>query len=140
MTEPASLGLERNNPLPVGRYWVFRIGARDIVDFDAWLEKWRRAGALGVVSSELDPSTSPQTAFIVFKVTQPNTVIWEGPGLPDRSPDHVTSSQDVISAPAVLEPAERLENVVKTVTRAGETLPLLLFAAGVIYLLTREKT
>src|SRR5688572_8570047 len=108
MAQPASLGLERENPLPAGRYWVFRIGEFQIAKFDEWLARHRKQKLLRVVSSELDQN-EPVTAFVVFEVLHDGAVRWEGPGLPDRSPEHVTSSEDVINAPKVLEPAERLE-------------------------------
>jgi hypothetical protein len=137
MAAPASLGLERKNPLPKGRYWVFRIGPKDIVAFDAWLAKYRKAKALRVVSSELDQgeTTAEMTAFIVWEVLRPDEVVWEGPGLPDRSPPHVTSAEDVISAPKILEPAEQMAEAAAKVTRAGENLPTLLFFAAIVYLL-----
>jgi hypothetical protein len=140
---PASLGLEHENPLPAGRYWVFRLGEFQIAKFDEWLARHRKQKVLQVLSSELDQEAEPVTAFVVFEVLFDGAVRWEGPGLPDRSPDHVTSSEDVINAPKVLEPAEQLEEagkgVARAVARGAETIPLLLFAAGVIYLLTRNS-
>ncbi len=139
----ASLGLERQNPLPAGRYWVFRIGEFQIAKFDEWLARFRNQKVLRVLSSELDQESEPVTAFILFEVLFDGTVRWEGPGLPDRAAEHVTSSSDVIQAPVVLEPAERLDEAAKgaarAVTRGAETLPLLLFAAAIIYLLTTNK-
>ena len=141
MAEPASLGLERRNPLPKGRYWVFRVGARQIVDFDAWPKKNRPLVKL--VATDLDTSIEPQNSFNVFEVLVDNEVVWEGPGLPDRSPPNVTSRQDVEKAPVVLEPAEQIEEAARkaagAVTRGAETLSLLLFAAGIAYLLSTTK-
>ena len=142
MAEPASLGLERRNPLPAGRYWVFRVGARQIVDFDAWLKKNRPIVRL--VATDLDTGGGePQNSFNVFEVLRDDEVMWEGPGLPDRSPPHVTSRQDVEKAPVVLEPAEQVteagRKVAAAVTRGAETIPLLLLAAGVLYLLSTTK-
>lgn len=139
----ASLGLERKNPLPVGRYWVFRLGPEQIRDFDKWLDVHRRMKVLRVVASELDQEADPVTAFVVFEVTRDNAVVWQGPGLPDRSPPHVTSAQDVVQAPNVKSGAERLQDAAdeagKALTRGLENVPLLLFAAGVLYLMTRSK-
>lgn len=139
---PASLGLERRNPLPTGRYWVFRLGAEQIRDFDKWLDVHRRMKALRVVASELDQDSDPVTSFVVFEVLMPQTVVWQGPGLPDRSPPHVTSAQDVIQAPNVKSGSERLQDAFdsagKSLTRGLETVPLLLFAAAVIYLMTKK--
>lgn len=139
---PASLGLERRNPLPTGRYWVFRLGAEAIRDFDQWLAVHRRMKALRVVASELDQDANPITSFVVFEVLQPNVVVWQGPGLPDRAPPHVTSAQDVIQAPNVKSGSERLQDAFdeagKSLTRGLETVPLLLFAAAVIYLLQKN--
>jgi hypothetical protein len=139
----ASLGLERENPLPAGRYWVFRIGEFQIAKFDEWLARHRKLGVLRVVSSELDQEAEPVTAFVVFEVLFDGAARWEGPGLPDRSPEHVTSSEDVINAPKTLEPAEQIEEAGKAaanaVRRGAETIPLLLFAAGVLYLLSQRK-
>lgn len=146
---PASFGFERRNPLPVGRYWYFATNSRlhptNVEDFDEWLSMHRASGALRVEASEFDKGgglldTDPPTSFTVFRVLQPNIVHWDNPGLPDRAPEHVTSAQDVVSAPTVLEPAERLEEAVKktkeTLLRGNETLTLLLFGAAVLYLLT----
>lgn len=142
----ASLGLERKNPLPVGRYWVFRIGPDQIVAFDAWIAKHRKAKNLRVVSSELDQSgpVAQMTAFIVFEVLTPDAVLWEGPGLPDRSPAHVTSSDDVIQAPKVLEPEDQIAQTARdaaaVVTRGAENLPTLMFIAGILYLLMQQRS
>ncbi len=139
----ASLGLERENPLPAGRYWVFRIGEFQIAKFDEWLARFGKQKVLRVLASELDQESEPVTAFVLFEVLFDGTVRWEGPGLPDRAAPHVESSSDVIQAPVVLEPAERIEEAGKeaarAVTRGAETLPLLLFAAAIIYLLTQKK-
>lgn len=142
MALAASLGLERKNPLPKGRYWVFRVGARQIVDFDAWLKKNRPLVKL--VATDLDTQgAEPQNSFNVFEVAVDNEVVWEGPGLPDRSPPHVTSRQDVENAPVVLEPAEQVteagRKVADAVTRGAESFTLLLFAAGILYLLSTTK-
>jgi len=147
MALPASLGLERKNPLPVGRYWVFRTGLVDIEAFDKWLATHRKMQVLKVVASDFDPggpflNTHPPTAFVVFQVLAPNAVVWQGPGLPDRAPPHVTNRQDVEQAPIILDSAERLENAAQraasAVTRGGETFTLLLFAAAVLYLLSQK--
>lgn len=135
MAEPASLGLERRNPLPAGRYWVFRIGARAIVDFDAWLTKNRANVKLR--NHELDPSAEPQTSFNVFEVLQSGVTMWEGPGLPDRSPPHVTSSQDVQSGPVVLDLPERARQAAEAATRGAESIPTLLFFFGALWLLSQ---
>lgn len=139
----ASFGFERRNPLPVGRYWVFRLGQQQIADFDQWLNVFRRMKALRVVASELDQESDPVTSFVVWEVLIPDVVVWQGPGLPDKSPPHVTSSQDVVQAPNVKSGAERLQDAAdaagRSLTRGLETVPMLLFAAGVIYLMTRPS-
>jgi hypothetical protein len=144
MAEPASLGLERRNPLPKGRYWVFRVGARQIVDFDDWLR--RNRPLVRLVATDLDPGERgdvPQNSFNVFEVLRDGEVTWEGPGLPDRSPPHVTSRQDVERAPVILDAPERvrqgIEDAANAVKRGAETIPLLLFLAGVAYLLTQKE-
>jgi len=129
----ASLGLERRNPLPKGRYWVFRMGP-DIGRFDAWLRAWTLPKFLRVVSTELDIDADPITEFVVFEVLVDGVVMWQGPGLPDRSPPHVTSAQDVIQAPTVDTGLDQLR---KAFTASGEAIPTLLFLAGAIYLLTK---
>lgn len=152
---PASFGFERRNPLPVGRYWYFatnsRVHPRNVEEFDEWIAMHRSSGALRVEASEFDPGgglldLDPATSFTVFRVLQPNIVHWDNPGLPDRAPEHVTSAQDVVKAPTILEPAEQAAEAVEkarkkveeTVTRGGETLSLLLFAAAVLYLITTK--
>jgi len=130
----ASLGLERRNPLPKGRYWVFRLGVNDINRFDAWLRAWTLPKFLRVVSTELDVDADPITEFVVFEVLVDGAVVWEGPGLPDRSPPNVTSAQDVIQAPNIDAGLDQLR---KTLTAGGEAIPTLLFLAGAIYLLTK---
>lgn len=134
----ASLGLERKNPLPVGRYWVFRLGAEQIAAFDQWVNVHRRMKALRVIASEFDQESKPIQTFTVFEVLAPNAVVWQGPGLPDRAPAHVTSSQDVVQAPVVPSGAERLENALKGALGGGETLSLLLFGAAVLYLMSQK--
>lgn len=138
----ASLGFERRNPLPVGRYWVFRLGQQQIADFDQWLSVFRRMKALRVVASELDQDADPVTSFVVWEVLLPNTVVWQGPGLPDKSPPHVTSAQDVIQAPTVPGPGERIDEALRdagrSLLRGLETGPGLLLAAGVLYLMLRS--
>ena len=131
----ASLGLERKNPLPKGRYWVFRMGP-DIGRFDAWLRAWTLPKFLRVVSTELDIDADPVTEFVVFEVLVDGAVVWEGPGLPDRSPPNVTSAKDVIQAPEVDSGLETLTNALES---GGETIPLLLFGLGVWYLLTKDS-
>jgi hypothetical protein len=136
---PPSLGLERRNPLPKGRYWVFRIGARQITDFDAWLTKWRKQKALGVRTADLDPGTSsrPQTAFILFEVFVDDVVVWDQFGLPDRAPGHVTSRSDVETP----EPPDPLDQLADAATRGRESLaanlaglPGWLLVGGLLYL------
>lgn len=133
----ASLGLERRNPLPKGRYWVFRIGTNDINRFDAWLRAWTLPKFLRVVSTELDIDADPVTEFVVFEVLVDGAVVWEGPGLPDRSPANVTSAKDVIQAPDI---DSGLEQLAKAFEDGGETIPLILFGAAVFYLLTKGKS
>lgn len=130
----ASLGLERKNPLPKGRYWVFRMG-EDIGAFDAWLRAWTIPKFLRVVSTELDVDADPVTEFVVFEVLQDNVVVWVGPGLPDRSPPNVTSAKDVIQAPDIDSGLEQLSKALEQ-----DSVPLLIFAAGVLYLLTKGKS
>lgn len=146
-TAPASFGFERRNPLPVGRYWTMRIGQKQIEDFDAWLATHRRLKALRVVASDFDPGgpflkTNPPTAFVVWEVLVPRAVVWQGPGLPDKSPPHVTSREDVEKGPVILEPAERAaeaaREAVSAVTRGGETFTVLLFVVAVAYLLSKK--
>jgi len=142
----ASLGLERRNPLPAGRYWTMRIGQKQIEAFDAWLSKWRSVKALRVLASDFDPAgpfnTQPATAFVLFEVLTPQIVVWEGPGLPDKAPLNVTSRDDVEHGPVILEPAERVEEAAKAaagaVTRGSETFTVLLFVAAVVFLLSKK--
>lgn len=131
----ASLGLEHRNPLPKGRYWVFRIGGDDIVRFDAWLRTWSIPKLVRVVSTELDEDADPIVEFVVFEVTADGAVVWDQPGLPDRSPPNVTSAADVIQAPNVDSGLDKLS---KAFESSGETIPLLLFGLGVWYLLTKD--
>lgn len=141
---PASFGFERRNPLPVGRYWTMRQGAEDIAAFDVWLSVHRKMKALRVVASDFDKGgpflkTNPPSAFVVFEVLVPNVVVWQGPGLPDKSPPHVTSRSDVEKGPVILEPAERAADAVASaVTRGSESFTTLLFVAAVVFLLAKK--
>jgi hypothetical protein len=141
---PPSLGFERRNPLPKGRYWVFRIGPKQIVEFDAWLTKWRKQKALAVRSSDLDAgqTTATMTAFIVFEVLVDDTVVWDQFGLPDRAPGHVTSRADV-ERPEEPEPLDKLADAARRTTDSLsmgiEGVPGFLLAAGLIYLFATQR-
>lgn len=139
---PATFGFERRNPLPSGRYWTMRIGQKQIENFDAWLAKWRRVGALKVLASDLEEAgpfaNQPATAFVLWEIVTPGVVVWEGPGLPDKAPPHVASRDDVEKGPVILEPAERLEDAAKAVTRGSESFGVLVFVVAVLFLLSKK--
>lgn len=117
----------RDNPLPVGRYWVIITGKDNIAQFDQWLAATTKSGALtvnstqvisesGILRSKADVALllspilgaliakgraeDPDQEFIVFTVTQPNSVMWlTALGLPSKAGANVTIVDDVEQAP-----------------------------------------
>lgn len=87
--------MQRENPLPAGRYWVDVFEA-DQPAFRLWLES--HSGPVKVVSTESHPADGggPARDWYLFEVAEP--VPWEGPGFPTIA-TNVTSSDDTVQKP-----------------------------------------
>lgn len=84
--------LQRQNPLPPGRYWI-DVFEKDAAAFRAWLE--RSPGVRVQTTQHFDES--PARDWYLFDVTAPTS--WEGPGLPTIATADVKSSEDTVQRP-----------------------------------------
>ncbi len=105
--------LERQNPLPPGRYWQ-DIFPKQFDAFDGWLAKNRdhldlladewfvegadKPGTRGEVKG--NPLLVPERRWILFRVIEP--VKWEGPGLATIATDDIRASTNT---EPVIDPA-----------------------------------
>lgn len=123
------MAVERENPLPAGRYSVTLLGNLQIEVFDEWLR--RNHEFVLVRQSELDPESKPVTSFVVFDVDQPAVVRWEGPGFPNIVKSGETPTLDEFEqTPETPEPLDQLASFFESVRPAMPVLLLL----GVAYL------
>lgn len=98
--------VERANPLPVGVYWV-DVFEDDWEAFSDWLK--RNRDGLFVVrvqqferiaqSGGLTTEAWPARRWYLFKVTQGDSVMWEGPGFPTIARDEQIRSEDTQEIP-----------------------------------------
>jgi hypothetical protein len=91
--------MERRNPLPVGRYWVFAFG-----DKRTLLETWFKQNSSSVHAGHAEggdaTGSEPAWSFYIFNVLSPTP--WDAVtfGYPDIAASSVQSSQDTASAPS----------------------------------------
>lgn len=138
----------RENPLPVGRYWVVLTGKDMIDQFSAWSRESSKTGNFKVLSTEtiaqsgiirskadilflLTPilgaivaaqrAKEPDQQFVVFEVTAPNSIMWSVAfGLPSRAAKNVTSVDQVEQAPPPEKDAlDKLDDALKKVDVKG---------------------
>lgn len=100
------MALERQNPLPLGRYWV-DVFEEDWPRFDAWLELNKHFVTVHAVENHDDED--PERRWYLFSVTAPFLVAWLGPGLPTIADTSIQSSEDTVEKPtAGLSTTEKL--------------------------------
>jgi hypothetical protein len=135
--------IERQNPVPPGRYWIY-IDIKEDARWQSWVRE--HSGKVKVIATEgqqamatwlpaifvtrwdLDIIKSTVGYWILFAVLEP--VPWVGLGYPTTVPDvTVKSSTDIMTAPAP-EPSTDL-NPLGAVYDAVKTL---LFIGGGIYI------
>ena len=111
----SSLGLQRTNPLPTGRYWIDVVGAENI---DSFLSLMNDGKNLGVIKLENVETTEPglldriagsageKRAFVIFHVLQPGaiTLNFERFGYPTIAAACVKSEEDTAQAPDIEKP------------------------------------
>ena len=136
------MAVERRDPLPPGRYWIYVL-EDELEDWDEWARD--HSGAVHVVASERQTTLSPYTpavmatrpdgsiimdaagAWILFDVMAPTP--WVGFGFPTIVTDPtITRSEQIVQAPAP-DPDDQLAKDVW-----DEVKGLVLLAGG-IYLL-----
>ncbi len=86
-------GVERQNPLPAGRYWV-DVFQPDADTFGAWLSSNK---ATVTVRATEHYDTTPPGDWYLFEVTVPTP--WHGPGFPTVADSSVTSAGDTVQRP-----------------------------------------
>lgn len=137
--------MERRDPVPVGRYWIYI----DKNEVDRW-QKWVSASqgkvkvivteaqqamatwlpAIFVTRWDLDIIKSTVGYWILFAVLEP--VAWVGLGYPTTVIDPtVKSSTDIMTAPA---PKSSEETDMNPLGAVYDTVKQLLFIGGAIYL------
>ena len=129
------MALQRENPLPVGRYWidVFDDGARfELAD------RWFRdnAGAVKVDETETFEANAggPARVFRIFRVVNPMTVRWPATelGFPTVAGADVKGSGDTVQRPPPEKsPLDELDPTAaaKTLVKAGAFAVVLLAGA-----------
>jgi hypothetical protein len=85
------MAIVRDNPLPIGRYWI-DVPAAKRSQFHSWLTKWK--GSVVVETTE----SGDEIDFYIFRTLSPY-VEWEGPGLPSTADSEVKDSSDVVDRP-----------------------------------------
>lgn len=143
------MALQRQNPLPVGRYWV-DVTEKDFSKFEEWLKT--NTASLQVITTEekerrpVTPGETgpigysqywPATRWYLFDVKAP--VNWEGPGFPTIAGEGVTSSEDTVDRPPPMTPGDVLEEVLPKGINLG---PIVLVAGlfGLAYLIKQVKS
>lgn len=108
--------LMRQNPLPVGRYWIDVFGDNRDKMF-AWANA--NSAAIKTEDTESFDATSdfPARDFYIFSVLAP--VPWDGVtfGYPTVADSSVKSSDDTVQKPAVESTSEILQGAADTVTK-----------------------
>lgn len=132
----------RENPLPVGRYWVVLTGQDMIDQWNIWSRESSKTGNFKVVSTEtiaksgiirgkadlvflLTPilgaivaaqrAKEPDQQFVVFEVTAPNSIMWSTAfGFPSKAAKNVISVDQVEQAPPPeKDPLDKLDDTLK---------------------------
>lgn len=115
------MALQRQNPLPPGRYWQ-DIFHNQLPAFQDWLVR-NRASVRAVATEDkgIDFLSGYHIIWYLFEVTAPTR--WEGPGIPTIADAGVQSSQDTVQKPTVQDPVETLA---QWTSGAGSTLSTIL--------------
>lgn len=132
--------VQRQNPLPAGRYWV-DVFAPDTDTFGAWLSS--NKSTVTVRNTEHFDS-SPVRDWYLFDVTVPTP--WNGPGFPTIATTDVTSSADTVvrpdPPPSVTTQIEQelasLQSSTKTAAWVGVGVLVVVGGALLIYYMPRR--
>jgi hypothetical protein len=140
-------GVERTNPLPVGKYWVDVFWSKKNA-FSGWLEK--NKAALRVLNSEeypgnIDAGYEARTWYL-FQVLSP--VQWEGPGLPTVAGADVTTSDDTAQKPPpekdvldqIDDAAKAAAKTTRTAVIAGVVTAVVVGGVLIAYYVPRKST
>lgn len=146
------MALQRQNPLPVGRYWV-DVTEKDFSKFEEWL---KRNTSVHVVTVEETPRKQvspgeagpigyaeywPATRWYLFDVKVPTA--WEGPGFPSIAKGE-TTKDDTVDKPPPMTSGDALEDVMPKLPKLPEINlgPIILVAGlfGLAYLIKQVKS
>lgn len=131
------MALERENPLPVGVYWL-DVWEKDQAMFRKWLADNREKVEVIRTASHKRTSEYPARDWYLFKTHEP--VRWEGPGFPTIATEDLQEHETADRPPPPKPTIERLEEAAEKVTTAGTGLLVTLAAVlGIGYVITRGK-
>lgn len=109
---------QRQNPLPVARYWVTAFGNKQDV-LDTFLHLQSQLGNVQTVTTEGIDATSdhPAGSFYIFIVKKPDAVPWDGAqfGFPNLAGADIKSLSDTVNRPdKPLDGLDQLGNLLGT--------------------------
>lgn len=140
--DPGLGAVERQNPLPAGRYWV-DVFQNDSDTFGAWLSS-NKATVRVRTTEHFD--SDPARDWYLFEVSVPTP--WHGPGFPTIAGPNVTTSSDTAQRPDPPPFAtEQIEQILAGEKRAlttavwvGVGLIAVVGGALIVYYAPRRKT
>jgi hypothetical protein len=143
-------GVERANPLPVGKYWVDVFAPKEAA-FQDWLA--RNKGNVVVTTTESFDAIGdyPARVWRLFEVRK-TPVMWEGPGLPNVATPDIKSSADTGQRPppekdpldqidaleAAKKAAEATARAMKTALIAGTVVAVIVGGVLIAYYVPRQ--
>jgi hypothetical protein len=135
--------VERQNPLPIGRYWLDLVGPEKLARFEGAVKGLNEAhpDIIHVINTAHHDATvvpaAPQRDWVLFEITSP--AIWDHENIGDPTiagPD-VTAESDTVQRPPEPEDvstriADTVEDAEKSLGTIGGTIAKVAVGAGVV--------